>query len=235
MKNLAIIPARGGSKRIPKKNIKDFLGKPIITYSIEAALKSSLFNEVMVSTDDEEIAEIAQKYGAKVPFLRSENTTNDYATLTDVVKEVLVNYQEIRKLFDNTCLLLATAPFVNEEKLIKAYNLLITKNADCVITVTEYSFPIQRSFKIIDNGYLKMNWPENMNKRSQDLEKTYHSAGQFCFFKTCEFFKQNKLYMEKLYPFILDNLEVQDIDTETDWKLAEMKYKLILEMKRSLL
>lgn len=234
MKNLAIIPARGGSKRIPKKNIKDFLGKPIIAYSIEAALKSNLFDEVMVSTDDEEIAEIVQKYGAKIPFFRSKETANDYATLTDVVKEVLMNYREKGQHYDNTCLILATAPFVNEEKLIKAYNLLITKNADCVITVTEYSFPIQRSFKI-DNEYLKMKWPENMNKRSQDLEKTYHDAGQFCFFKTCEFFKQQKLYMEKLYPFILDNLEVQDIDTETDWKLAEMKYKLIMEVNKSLL
>ncbi len=234
MKNLAIIPARGGSKRIPKKNIKDFLGKPIIAYSIEAALKSSLFDEVMVSTDDEEIAEVAKKYGAKIPFFRNKETANDYAGLADVVKEVLENYIEKGQHYDNTCLILATAPFVNEEKLIKAYNLLITKNADCVITVTEYSFPIQRSFKI-DNEYLKMKWPENMNKRSQDLEKTYHDAGQFCFFKTCEFFKQQKLYMEKLYPFILDNLEVQDIDTETDWKLAEMKYKLIMEVNKSLL
>jgi N-acylneuraminate cytidylyltransferase len=121
---------------------------------------------------------------------------------------------------------LPTAPFVNEEKLNKAYNLLINKNVDSVFTVTEYSFPIQRSLKI-ENGYLKMRWPENMNVRSQDLEKTYHDAGQFYFFDVEEFYNQNKVYMEKSYPIILDNIEVQDIDTETDWKLAELKYRLI--------
>lgn len=226
MKNLAIIPARGGSKRIPKKNIRNFLGKPIIAYSIEAAIQSELFDEVMVSTDDEEIAEVAKRYGAKVPFLRSQETANDFATLTDVIKEVLEKYKEKGETYDYTCLILATAPFVKAEKLIQAYNLLTENNVDSVITVTEYSFPIQRSFKI-EKGYLKMNWPENMNKRSQDLEKTYHDAGQFCFFKTQEFFKQNKLYMEKLVPIILDNIEVQDIDSEIDWKLAELKYQVI--------
>ncbi len=226
MKKIAIIPARGGSKRIPKKNIRDFLGKPIIAYSIEAAIKSKIFDEVMVSTDSEEIAEIAKKYGAKVPFFRTKESANDFATLTQVVKEVLDNYKKEGKEFDYACMILSTAPFVTEDKLKKAYEILEEKDVDSVFAVTEYSFPIQRSLKI-ENGYLKMRWPENMNVRSQDLEKTYHDAGQFYFFNVKEFYNQNKVYMEKSYPIILDNIEVQDIDSEMDWKLAELKYRLI--------
>lgn len=226
MKKIAIIPARGGSKRIPKKNIRDFLGKPIIAYSIETAIKSDIFDEVMVSTDSEEIAEIAKKYGANVPFLRSEKSADDLSPLIDVVKEVLDNYKDEGKEFDYACMILSTAPFVNVEKLKEANEILEEKDVDSVFTVTEYSFPIQRSLKI-ENGYLKMRWPENMNVRSQDLEKTYHDAGQFYFFDVEEFYNQNKVYMEKSYPIILDNIEVQDIDTETDWKLAELKYRLI--------
>jgi N-acylneuraminate cytidylyltransferase len=226
MKKIAIIPARGGSKRIPKKNIRDFLGKPIIAYSIEAAIKSDVFDEVMVSTDSEEIADIAKKYGAKIPFLRGEKNSNDYAGLVEVAKEVIDNYKEKGTKFDYVCIILPTAPFITEEKITKANEILEEKDVDSVFTVTEYSFPIQRSLKI-ENGYLKMRWPENMNVRSQDLEKTYHDAGQFYFFDVEEFYNQNKVYMEKSYPIVLDNIEVQDIDTETDWKLAEMKYRLI--------
>lgn len=226
MKKIAIIPARGGSKRIPKKNIRDFLGKPIIAYSIEAAIKSEIFDEVMVSTDSQEIAEIAKKYGAKVPFLRGEKSADDYSPLIDVVKEVLDKYKDVGEEFDYACMILPTAPFITEEKLKKANEILEEKNVDSVFAVTEYSFPIQRSLKI-ENSYLKMRWPENMNVRSQDLEKTYHDAGQFYFFDVKGFYNQNKVYMEKSYPIILDNIEVQDIDTETDWKLAELKYRLI--------
>lgn len=184
----------------------------------------------MVSTDSEEIAEIAKKYGANVPFLRSEKSADDYAPLIDVVKEVLDKYKEKGYNFSYVCMILPTAPFVTEEKLKKANEILEKKNVDSVFTVTEYSFPIQRSLKI-ENGYLKMRWPENMNIRSQDLEKTYHDAGQFYFFKVEEFYRQNKAYMEKAYPIILDNIEVQDIDTETDWKLAELKYRLINKLE----
>jgi len=226
MKKIAIIPARGGSKRIHKKNIRDFLGKPIIAYSIEAAIKSEIFDEVMVSTNSEEIAEIAKKYEANVPFLRSEKSADDYTPLIDVVKEVLDKYKEKGSEFNYACMILPTAPFVTEKKLKKANEILEEKDVDSVLTVTKYSFPIQRSLKI-ENGYLKMRWPENINVRSQDLEETYHDAGQFCFFKVDELYKQNKLYMEKSKSIIFDNLEVQDIDTETDWKLAELKFRLI--------
>lgn len=184
----------------------------------------------MVSTDSKEIAEVAKRYGANVPFLRSEKSSDDYASLIDVVKEVLDKYKEIGHNFNYACMILPTAPFVTKEKLKKASEILEKKNVDSVFTVTEYSFPIQRSLKI-ENGYLKMRWPENMNVRSQDLEKTYHDAGQFYFFKVEEFYRQNKVYMEKAYPIILDNIEVQDIDTETDWKLAELKYKFINKLE----
>lgn len=226
MKKIAIIPARVGSKRISKKNIRNFLGKPIIAYSIEAAIKSDIFDEVMVSTDSEEIAEIAKRYGANIPFLRSEKNSNDYAGLLEVAKEVLDKYKDNCKKFDYACMILPTAPFITEEKIKKANEILEDRDVDSVFTITEYSFPIQRSLKI-ENGYLKMRWPENMNKRSQDLEKTYHDAGQFYFFDIEKFYSQNKVYMEKSYPITLDNIEVQDIDTETDWKLAELKYRLI--------
>src|SRR5690606_2388836 len=151
MANLAIIPARGGSKRIPKKNIKDFLGKPIMAYSIEAALNSKLFDEVMVSTDDEEIAIIAEKYGAKVPFLRSKDNANDFAVLADVVEEVQMKYSNKNKNFENICCILPTAPFVTPSKIIEGYDKLIEGEFVSVFPVLEFSFPIQRSLKIEKN------------------------------------------------------------------------------------
>jgi len=169
-RNIAIIPARGGSKRIPKKNIKHFLGKPIIAYSIEAALQSNLFDEVMVSTDDMEIAEIAQKYGAKVPFLRTKKTADDYATITDVIIEVLANYQQQNIVYDHVCCLLATAPFVTENDLIDSYKKLNSNNFDAVFPVVRYSFPIQRAMQF-EGEQIKMIWSKNMNKRSQDLKQ----------------------------------------------------------------
>lgn len=227
MDALAMITARGGSQRIPGKNIKPFLGKPIIAYSIAAALESKIFSEIMVSTDDKKIEEISLKYGARVPFLRSEKNSDNHAPLSEVVLEVLEEYQKIGKSFDFICLILPTAPLIKKENLIRAYSQIVREDdIDCVFTVTEYSFPIQRSLKI-ESNFLKMNWPENMSVRSQDLESTYHDAGQFYFLRTGTFLKQKKIYMRNSAPVILNNLEVQDIDTENDWKLAELKYKLI--------
>ena len=226
MKNLAIIPARGGSKRIPRKNVKDFLGKPIISYSIEAAIKSGIFDEVMVSTDDQEIAQIAIKYGAKIPFMRSEKKSNDYTGLADVCIEVVNAYLDCGKEFDFICCLLPTAPLVNIEKLVYAENLLAEKPYNCVFTVTEYSYPVQRSLEI-DNGFVKMKWPENYTKRSQDFDKSYHDAGQFYFIKTKSILTEKKLFVEKSGAIVLGEIEMQDIDTEVDWQLAEIKYKFI--------
>lgn len=226
MANLAIIPARGGSKRIPKKNIKIFLGKPIIAYSIEAAIKSNLFSEVIVSTDDESIAKIAIEYGAKVPFLRSDHNANDFAVLADVVEEVINNYKELNKDFDTVCCILPTAPFVTSAKIIEAFNTLKNNKLDSVFPVLEFSFPIQRSLKI-NKEKVEMVWPEHLNTRSQDLEPRYHDSGQFYWITINAFLNEKKLLTPNSGSIIISQLNAQDIDTETDWKLAEIKYKLM--------
>lgn len=178
MKSIAIITARGGSKRIPRKNIRPFLGKPILEYSIAAALQTGLFEEVMVSTDDAEIAQIAQQAGAKVPFFRSEETANDFATTADVIAEVLTTYAQTGKEFQAACCIYPTAPFVTANILSTAMQLLEQEQADCVIPVVRFSFPPQRGV-IINNNKITPKWPENMAKRSQDLEPLYHDCGQF--------------------------------------------------------
>lgn len=224
MKNLAIIPARGGSKRIPRKNVKEFLGKPIIAYSIEAALKSGLFDEVMVSTDDAEIAAIAKQYGASVPFMRSAETANDYASTEDVLREVLREYKKQGKEFDVLCCLYATAPFVTVENLQKACEQ-VGDTYDSAFTVVRYSYPIQRALKITD-GCIRLREPQYANARSQDLEPMYHDAGQFYFAKVKDI-DTFELWTKHTYGLELSELMVQDLDTETDWKLAELKYQLI--------
>jgi pseudaminic acid cytidylyltransferase len=232
MANLAIIPARGGSKRIPRKNIKPFLGKPIIAYSIEAALKSNLFDEVMVSTDDEEIAKIAKQYGAKVPFLRSNDNANDFAVLADVVEEVIANYNKQKNSFDTICCILPTAPFVTSNKITEAYKKFTEGNFDSVFLVLEFSFPIQRSLKINEDK-VAMVWGEHLNSRSQDLEPRYHDSGQFYWLKNNSFSKEKKLFTNNSGAIVISELQAQDIDTETDWKLAEIKYKLMLHDQES--
>ena len=228
-KKIAIITARGGSKRIPRKNIKLFNGFPIIKYSIDAAINSGVFDEIMVSTDDLEIAEIATKYGAKVPFIRSIENSNDFSTTADVIEEVILDYQNKLGLnFEYLCCIYPTAPFVTSEKLVQTLNLLKNNNADCVLPVVKYGYPIQRSLKI-EGGLIKMNWPENYLSRSQDLESIYHDCGQFYFMKTSSLLDQKKLFAEFTIPFEVSELEVQDIDNEIDWKLAEIKFNLLLQ------
>lgn len=226
MKNLCIIPARGGSKRIPRKNIKPFMGKPIMAYSIEAALKSGIFDEVMVSTDDEEFADVAKKSGASVPFLRSEATSNDYATTVDVLLEVIETYKQQGKVFDTICCLYSTAPFVTPARLKEAYANL-SDNVDACFTMVEYSYPIQRSLRINETGLVEMKYPEHLKSRTQDLEKVYHDAGQFYFVKTKTLIDEKTVWCKHTAPLVLSELEVQDLDTLTDWQLAEMKYELL--------
>ena len=226
MKTLAMITARGGSKRIPRKNIKEFNGKPIIAYSIEAALNSGVYDEVMVSTDDEEIAEISRKFGAKVPFLRSEKTSNDFATTTDVIEEVITEYRSRGEDFDIVTCIYPTAPFITADKLKTAVETLKDSDADTLIPVVRFSYPPQRAMEIHD-GRLVFRQPENLNKRSQDLEPHYHDAGQFYVLKTESFLKNKNLMVGNILPLELSELEVQDIDNEVDWKLAELKYNLI--------
>ena len=228
MKNIAIIPARGGSKRIPKKNIKSFLGKPIIAYSIETALTSDLFELVMVSTDNEEIAQIAKSYGADVPFLRSLETSDDYATLPDVLEEVYENIEkELKHSFDNICCILPTAPLIISKRIEEGYNLIKKDGVDSVTPVIAFSYPVWRSFKINKYNNLEMIWPEYLRTRSQDLPDVYHDAGAFYWIKTASFLEQKNLFTAHNKALILKETEVQDIDTPEDWELAELKYKLI--------
>jgi len=227
-KNIAIIPARGGSKRIPRKNIKDFFGKPIIAYSIEAAVKSNLFEEIMVSTDDKEIAEIAVRYGAKVPFFRGEQTADDHAGLSEVVLEVLQAYEKNGRSFDQVCCLLATAPFVTDKDLISTYKKLVNSDFDSVFPVVRYDSPIQRAMQF-EGKKIKMIWPENKTKRSQDLKPSFHDAGLFYWAKTDAFFKAKSLWTDHTTAIEISEQVAQDIDTLEDWKMAELKYRLLHE------
>ncbi len=226
MSSVAIITARGGSKRIPGKNKKTFLGKPIIAYSIEAAIGSGCFDEVMVSTDDEEIAKISEAYGAKVPFMRSAENSDDFSTTRDVVREVLGQYEAQGRKFDYACCIYPTAPFITAERLRESMKLLEEKNADSVLPVVQFSFPPQRCV-VLEDGRAVFKWPEHMLTRSQDLEPFYHDCGQYYCLNTAAFAEQGLLFMKNTYPVVLDEMEVQDIDNETDWKLAELKYQLL--------
>lgn len=223
MKNLAIIPARGGSKRIPRKNVKSFLGKPMLAYPIEAALATGLFDEVMVSTDDEEIAEVARKHGATVPFMRSAETSNDFATLADVLHEVLLKYKEQGKVFDNMCCILATSPMLKSEDISNGFSTLISSGFSTIVPIVEYSYPILRSFKMNDDNAIDYNWPEYAKSRSQDLPKSYHDSGTFYWHKI-NVWLTGKITRGGV---VVSEETVQDIDTEQDWKMAEIKYKLM--------
>ena len=219
--SIAIITARGGSKRIPRKNIKEFCGKPIIEYSIEAALQSGLFEEVMVSTDDAEIAKIAQAAGAQVPFMRSSANAGDYAGTDDVLMEVLLAYRELGREFDTFCCIYPTAPFVTAQKLQKAMGLL--EQADSVMPVVAFSFPPQRCMILNEAGELRMKWPEHARTRSQDLEPYYHDCGQFYCCRTAPFMEYKTTDLPHMVPMIMSELEVQDIDNQDDWEIAELK------------
>ena len=226
MGSIAIITARGGSKRIPRKNVKLFCGKPIITYSIEAALQSGLFEEVMVSTEDEEIARIAREAGAQVPFMRSSESAGDYDSTDDVLLEVLAAYKERGREFDSFCCLYPTAPFVTAEKLKTAMGLL--DKADSVMPVVPFSFPPQRCMVLNEEGELRMKWPEHAKSRSQDLEPYYHDCGQFYCCRTAPFLEYKTTDLPHMVPMIMSELEVQDIDNPDDWEIAELKYQKMI-------
>ena len=221
--NLALITARGGSKRIPRKNIKDFCGKPILCYSIDAALAAGVFEEVMVSTDDEEIADIARKCGASVPFLRSPEAAGDYASTDDVIMEVLKEYEKLGRKFDAFCCIYPTAPFLTGERLKTAMELL--KEADSVLPVVAFSYPPQRGLVVNEDGFVKRQFPEYATARSQDLPTIYHDCGQFYACRTSPFLAAGTTDVERLVPLVLSEMEVQDIDTLEDWAMAEIKYR----------
>lgn len=228
MSNIAIIPARGGSKRIPGKNIKDFLGKPIIAYSIEAALKSELFDEVMVSTDDEDIAKVAREYGAKVPFMRSRENSGDFSTTVDVLLEVLSNYtNSYGRVFSYGCCIYPTAPFTTPFILKEGFYKIMSKKFDSVFPVVPFSYPIWRGLKIDRDDKVEMIWPKFLNSRSQDLEKVYHDVGQWYWFAVPPFINSQKILNKNSGVIELNELQIQDIDTSKDWKIAEIKYRLL--------
>lgn len=225
MGNIALIPARGGSKRIPKKNIRDFLGKPIIAYSIEAAIKSKCFDRIIVSTDCDEIREVAIKYGAEVPFLRPADISNDHATTNDVIKHALNWAAENSYPIDYLCCLYATAPFIRVADIIHGFEKICQATSDSyALTVTSFPFPIQRAIKI-SNDRLEMFEPEHLLTRSQDLEEAYHDAGQFYWGKPELFLNDVPFFSNVSIPVILPRHIVQDIDTEEDWLRAELLYK----------
>lgn len=223
MKALCIIPARGGSKRIPRKNIRPFLGEPIIAHPIQAAVASGCFDEVMVSTDDAEIAAVARGKGAAVPFMRSVENASDHAGTIPVLLEVLDRYAAAGREFDLCCCLYPTAVFATSGLLQRSRDLLLADEAtDSVIPIVRYGYPIQRSFRLED-GRVAMRWPEHVQARSQDLEPAYHDAGQFYWFRISSFRRHGRLLTDSTRGLELPDSEVQDVDNEVDWQLAEIK------------
>jgi N-acylneuraminate cytidylyltransferase len=226
---LCVIPARGGSKRIPRKNIKSFNGKPIIAYSIDTALKSGCFDKVIVSTDDQEIANLAIKQGAEVPFIRPAELANDHAGTLPVVKQAIEWFEQNDTPPDEVCCLYATAPFIQTQALQKAYQQLQKNKADYCFTVTSFPFPIQRAIKVTKKNKIEMFQPEYLNTRSQDLEEAYHDAGQFYWGKASSFKAMEPLFSNNASPYLLPRYLVQDIDTPEDWLKAELMYQVLLK------
>jgi N-acylneuraminate cytidylyltransferase len=226
MSSVAIITARGGSKRIPRKNVRDFCGQPIISYSIRAALESGCFQEVMVSTDDDEIAAIAKRFGASVPFMRSKKNSDDFSSTTDVLEEVILEYRKRAREFDSLCCIYPTAPLVSAQRLKQAHDAFVLSGADTVFSIVRFGYPVWRGFKI-ENGYAKMIWPENYDKRSQDLPPAYHDAGQFYFIRSNSLLKTKTIFTDRTLGIEIPESEAQDIDTEEDWKIAELKFRLL--------
>ena len=224
MSIVAIITARGGSKRIPRKNVKDFMGKPMVVYAIESAINSNIFDEVMVSTDDEEIAEISHKYGAKIPFMRSAENSNDYSGTAAVLEEVIREYKKRNIVFDDLCCIYPCVPLLNGSILKDAYKKYKENNIDKLTPVVRFSFPIQRAFRVNKDSLLEYIDPISSKMRSQDLEPMYHDAGMFYFHKS------DNIRCEKSLMYELPEHMVQDIDNLEDWKMAEIKYRILNEL-----
>jgi pseudaminic acid cytidylyltransferase len=222
MSSIVIIPARGGSKRIPMKNIKEFNGQPIIAYPIQTALNSKLFDEVMVSTDSDDIIDVAKKFGAKVPFIRSEANSNDFATLADVLVEVILKYKELGKHYDTICCILPTAALISTERLIESYNIFKAQNYNSLVPVVKFGYPLQRALAV-NNGLLQMREPQHLTSRSQDLEPYYHDAAQFYWIKTESLLNEKTILTKKTGHLELKETEAQDVDTYLDWEMLIIK------------
>lgn len=229
---VCVIPARGGSKRIPRKNLKVFHGEPIIGRSIKTAIKSEVFDKIVVSTDDQEIAELAKSLGAEVPFLRPAKLSDDYATTADVIKHAI---EEISCLGDSdfVCCLYATSPFTLATDLSNSLKQLLSDHSlDYVMSVASYEYPIQRSLKKDKNGKIKMFWPEHEITRSQDLEAAFHDAGMFYWGRAKSWVEKKSLLNGNCSPFEIPKFRVQDIDTEEDWKRAEYLFSTLTDIEK---
>jgi len=222
---VAVIPARGGSKRIPYKNIKPFCGKPVVAWSIEAAKKSKCFDRIIVSTDDLDIAEVAKEYGAEVPFMRPPELSDDYASTISVIAHAISWLRQHHEAPKEVCCIYATAPFVRVDDLHQGLNLLSKLGADYVFTVTKYAFPIQRAIRLTHSSHVEMFYPEHFNTRSQDLEEAYHDAGQFYWGRAEAWITGKPIFSPDAVPIILPRHRVQDIDTQEDWLRAEWMYR----------
>lgn len=225
--NIAIIPARGGSKRIPKKNIKDFLGKPIIAYSIEIAVSCKLFSKVIVSTDDQEIKDVAIKYGAEVPFIRPRKIADDFTGTHEVIGNAVKWLEDNGQKMDYVCCIYPTAPLIHRDDLKKGFEIIKIGKWNSVMAATNFSYPIFRSFEILQDGGLKMIFPDYYNSRSQDLPEVYHDAGMFYWAKPNTWKEKPKEYFQNKSIVKIPNYRTQDIDTLDDWKKAEIIYKII--------
>lgn len=224
---IAIIPARGGSKRIPRKNIKAFHGKPMIAYSIEAAQKSGCFDRIIVSTDDQEIADAALKYGAEVPFLRPADIADDYATTMDVMVHAIQYLAKENISPEFVCCIYATAPFILADDLRKGLGILNEPNVEYAFSATSFPFPIQRAIKLTEQGDVEMFSEQYADTRSQDLVEAYHDAGQFYWGKTSAFLARKAIFAEHSKVVLLPRKRVQDIDTVEDWELAEALFAVL--------
>jgi pseudaminic acid cytidylyltransferase len=225
---IAIIPARGGSKRIPRKNIKMFCGKPMIAWSIEAALESGCFDQVLVSTDDQEIAEVAQKYGAVAPFERPPELSDDHTGTISVIRHAVgwVNERDEVQV-EQACCLYATAPFVRACDIQEGLSVLMGTGSDFAFSVTSYAFPIQRAIRRTPEGRVAMFNPQHFNTRSQDLEEAYHDAGQFYWGHADAWLHSKTIFGQDSAPVLLPRYRVQDIDTPEDWERAEWMFKAL--------
>ncbi|MBO9469660.1 pseudaminic acid cytidylyltransferase [Endozoicomonas sp. G2_2] len=232
MKAVAIIPARGGSKRIPRKNIRDFCGRPIIAWSIQAALESGCFERVIVSTDDEEIAAVARRCGAETPFLRPAALADDYAGTVPVIAHAIEWLQIHGDAPEAVCCLYATAPLVQPEDIRRGRKALESESVDYTFSVTSYAFPIQRALRITDNGRAKMFYPEHVDTRSQDLEEAWHDAGQFYWGRSSSWVSAKPILTTDAIPIRLPRERVQDIDTPEDWQRAQWLLKA-MQVKES--
>ncbi|WP_454913474.1 pseudaminic acid cytidylyltransferase [Stutzerimonas chloritidismutans] len=222
---LAVIPARGGSKRIPRKNIKLFCGKPMIAWSIEAALQSGCFDQVVVSTDDAEIAEVARQHGADVPFTRPAELSDDYTGTVPVIRHAIEWFTQQGRTVEQVCCLYATAPFVTAQDLNRGMQVLQGDDCDYAFSVTSYAFPIQRAIRINGQGRVEMFNPEHFNTRSQDLEEAFHDAGQFYWGRADAWLQGKQIFSPDALPVLLPRHRVQDIDTPEDWARAEWLFK----------